>query len=68
MTSSYKDTTVVVNASVNSDLWHCRLGYMSEQKTKVLLSKGKLLGWNVKHSLCEAYSFSKQKEVRHSKV
>ena len=44
MTSSYKDTTVVVNASVNSDLWHCRLGYMSEKKTKVLLSKGKLLG------------------------
>ena len=43
MTSSLRDTVAVAEASTDTSLWHCRLGYMSEKGMKMLLSKGKLL-------------------------
>ena len=42
MTSSPRDTIVVAEASTNTNLWHRRLGHMSEKGMKMLLLKGKL--------------------------
>ncbi|KAL6328733.1 hypothetical protein AAG906_003750 [Vitis piasezkii] len=42
MTSCPRDTIAVVDASIDTSLWHCRLGHMSEKGMKMLLSKGKL--------------------------
>ena len=43
MTSSPRDTIAVAEASIDTCLWHHRLGYISEKRMKMLLSKGKLL-------------------------
>ena len=40
MTSSPRDTITVANASIDTSLWHHRLGHMSEKGMKMLLSKG----------------------------
>ena len=57
-----------IDAEVNSSLWHCRLGHMSEKGMKVMLSKGKLPELkSVEHSLCESCIFGKQKRVSVSK-
>jgi len=42
MTTNIIDTVAIVDASVNSKLWHLRLGHMSKKGMKVLLSKEKL--------------------------
>ena len=42
MTSSPRDTIIVVEASTDTNLWHRKLGHMSEKGMKMLLSKGKL--------------------------
>jgi len=42
ITSSSRDTIVVVEVSTNESLWHRRLGHMSEKGMKMLLSEGKL--------------------------
>ena len=59
----------VVDSNANSDLWHCRLGHMSEKRIRVLISKCKL-PWlkSIGHKLYESYIFRKQKRVSFSKV
>ena len=42
MISSSRDTIAVAKVSIDTSLWHCRLGHMSEKGMKMLLSKGKL--------------------------
>ena len=65
MTSSCKDTIVIAKASVDSDLWHCRLGHISEKGMKMLLSKGKLSRLkSIEHSLCKGCIFGKHKRIR----
>ena len=43
MTSESRDTISVADFSVDSKLWHRKLGHMSEKGMKLLASKGKLL-------------------------
>ena len=43
MTTNNRDIVAVAAMSVDSKLWHLRLGHMSEKWMKVLISKGKLL-------------------------
>ena len=43
MTSSPRDTIAVAEASTDTNLWHRKLGHMSEKGMKMLLSRGKLL-------------------------
>ncbi|KAF7151106.1 hypothetical protein RHSIM_Rhsim02G0128800 [Rhododendron simsii] len=64
MTQSIRDTVAVATASCDANLWHQRLGYMSEKGMKVLLSKGKLPRMKlVQFDLCEGCVFGKQKKV-----
>ena len=57
MTSCFKDTLAAVDAGLDSSLWHCKLGHMSEKGMKILLSNGKLSELkSVKHNLCESVS------------
>ena len=68
MISSCRDTLAVVDAAINSSLWHCRLVNMSEKGMKVLLSKGRLPEFkSVENNLCESSIFGKQKKVSFSK-
>ena len=54
---------------MSSDLWHYRLGHISEKGMKILHSDGKLQGLKiVDHNLCEGCNFGKQKKVSFSKV
>ncbi|KAE8718794.1 cytochrome P450 71A9-like [Hibiscus syriacus] len=56
-------------ADGKSNLWHKRLGHMSEKGMKTLLSKGKLLDLkNVDVRLCEDCIFGKQKKVSFAKI
>ncbi|WCJ44212.1 Retrovirus-related Pol polyprotein from transposon TNT 1-94 [Euphorbia peplus] len=58
----------VVSEVVNTDLWHCRLGHMSEKGIKVLFSKGLLPGLkSADLGLCEDCIFGKQKRVSFNK-
>ena len=41
MTSSPRDTIAVADASTDTNLWHRRLGHISEKGMKMLPSKGK---------------------------
>ena len=60
MTSSPRDTIVVANASTNTNLWHRRLGHISEKGMKMLLSKGKLLELkSIDFDMCESCIFGK---------
>ncbi|XP_065852126.1 retrovirus-related Pol polyprotein from transposon TNT 1-94 isoform X2 [Euphorbia lathyris] len=64
MTTNCKDTLEAIDAGVNSSLWHCRLGHMSEKGMKLMLSKGKLPDLKgVEHCICESCIFGKQKKV-----
>ena len=64
MTSSLRDTIAVVEASIDTSLWHCRLGHMSEKGMMKLLSKGKLSKLkSVDFDMCESYILGKQKRV-----
>ncbi|KZV19849.1 hypothetical protein F511_32761 [Dorcoceras hygrometricum] len=55
MTSSCRDTLAAVDTGANSSLWHCRLGHMSENGMKILMSNGKLPDLkSVEHKLYES--------------
>ena len=61
MTSSIRDTIAIADA--NANLWHQRLGHMSEKGMKVLLSKGKLPKLeSTDFNMCEGCIFGKQKK------
>ena len=63
MSSSLRDTIAVAEASINTSLWHRRLGHMSEKWMKMLLSKGKLPELkSVDFDMCESCILGKQKK------
>ncbi|PKI56333.1 hypothetical protein CRG98_023352 [Punica granatum] len=69
MTVNNHDNIALVSANSDADLWHCRLGHMSEKEMKQLCSKGKLPGLKiVELGLCEDCVFGKQKRVSFSKA
>ena len=69
VTSNLENIVVVVDADGKSNLWHQRLGHMSEKGMKTLLSKGKLPDLkNVDVGLCEDCIFGKQKKVSFTKI
>ncbi|KAE8695627.1 Potassium transporter 10 [Hibiscus syriacus] len=69
ITSNLENIIVVADADGKSNLWHQRLGHMSEKGMKTLLSKGKLPDLkNVDVGLCEDYIFGKQKKVSFAKI
>ncbi|KAE8676962.1 cytochrome P450 71A9-like [Hibiscus syriacus] len=69
VTSNLENIIVVANADGKSNLWHQRLGHMSEKGMKILLSKGKLPNLkNVDAGLCEDCIFGKQKKVSFAKI
>jgi hypothetical protein len=69
MTINIRDTTAFVDASVNSKLWHLKLGHMSEKGMKVLLSKGKLPALkSVESNICEGCILGKLNKVSFVKV
>jgi hypothetical protein len=54
ITTIIRETIDVTDESVDSKLWHLRLGHMSEKGMKVLLSRGNLLELKlVGSNLCE---------------
>ena len=68
MTSERRDTISVADSSVDSKLWHRRLGHMSEKGMKLLASKGKLPDLkSVDVGLCEDCIYGKHKRVSFSK-
>ncbi|KAE8689304.1 paired amphipathic helix protein Sin3-like 3-like [Hibiscus syriacus] len=57
------------SADRKSNLWHQRLGHMSEKGRKTLLSKGKLSDLkSIDVGLCEDCIFGKQKKVSFAKI
>ncbi|KAE8705011.1 Cytochrome P450 84A1 [Hibiscus syriacus] len=69
ITSNLENIIAVANADGKSNLWHQRLGHMSEKGMKTLLSKGKLPDLkNVDVGLCEDCIFGKQKKVSFAKI
>ena len=55
--SSCKSTVAVVDSATNSELWHNRLGHMSEKGMKILHSKEKLPKLKaIDYSLCKSSS------------
>ena len=69
MTSSPKDTIVVVEASTDTSLWHRRLGHISEKWMKMLLSGGKIPELkSIDFDKCESYILGKQNNVRFLKT
>ena len=68
MTSESRDTISIADSSVDSKLWHRRLGHMSEKGIKLLASKGKLPDLkSVDVGLCEDCIYGKHKRVSFSK-
>ena len=64
MTSSPRNTIVVVDASIDTSLWHRRLGHMNEKGMKMLLLKGKLPELkSIDFDMCESCILRKQKNV-----
>ena len=60
MTSSPRNTIAVVDASIDTSLWHCRLGHMNEKGMKMLLLKGKLPELkSIDFDICESYILGK---------
>ena len=69
VTSNLENIVTVADADGKSNLWHQRLGHMSEKGMKTLLSKGKLPDLkNVDVGLCEDFIFGKQKKVGFTKI
>ena len=67
--SNCRDTVAVADKTASTELWHHRLGHMSEKGMKVLHSAGKLPDLKaIDHSLCEGCIFGKQKKVSFSKA
>ncbi|TNV99076.1 hypothetical protein C5H24_12405, partial [Xylella fastidiosa] len=68
LTSHGSDTLAVVDSKESSNLWHYRLGHMSEKGMKVMQSNGKLPGLeSVDIDMCEDCIFGKQKRVSFQK-
>ena len=64
MTSSPRDTIAVAEASTNTNLWHRRLGHMSEKGMKMLLSRKKLPELkSIDFDMCESCILGKEKKV-----
>ena len=60
MASSPRDTIAIAKTSTDTSLWHRSLGHMSEKRTKMLLSKGKLLELkSVDFDMCESWILGK---------
>ncbi|KAE8713932.1 Detected protein of unknown function [Hibiscus syriacus] len=69
VTSNLENIIAVADVDGKSNLWHERLGHMSEKGMKILLSKGKLSDLkNVDVGLCEDCIFGKQKKVSFAKI
>ena len=69
VTSNLENIVAVADADGKSNLWHQRLGNMSEKGMKTLLSIGKLPDLkNVDVGLCEDCIFGKQKKVSFTKI
>ena len=69
VTSNLENIVAVADADGKSNLWHQRLGHMSEKGMKTLLSKGKLPDLkNVDVGLSEDFIFGKQKKVSFTKI
>ncbi|KAE8708014.1 E3 ubiquitin-protein ligase SINAT3 [Hibiscus syriacus] len=69
ITSNLENIIAVADADGKSNIWHQRLGHMSEKGMKTLLSKGKLSDLkNVDVGLCEDCIFGKQKKVSFAKI
>ncbi|KAE8735455.1 hypothetical protein F3Y22_tig00000340pilonHSYRG00428 [Hibiscus syriacus] len=69
VTSNLENIITVADVDGKSNLWHQRLGHMSEKGMKILLSKGKLPDLkNVDVGLCEYCIFGKQKKVDFAKI
>ena len=69
VTSNLENIITVAYADANSNLWHQRLGHISEKGMKTLMSKGKLPNLkNVDVGLCEDCIFGKQKKVSFTKI
>ncbi|KAL5739216.1 hypothetical protein ACOSQ2_028396 [Xanthoceras sorbifolium] len=69
VTSNLENIVAVANSDGKSNLWHQRLGHMSEKGMKTLLSKGKLPDLKaVDVGLCEDCIFGKQKKVSFAKI
>ncbi|XP_020242595.1 uncharacterized protein LOC109820809 [Asparagus officinalis] len=61
-TSHASDTLAIAADKESADLWHNRLGHMSEKGMKILHSEGKLIGIDsVEVGVCEDCIFRKQK-------
>ncbi|KAE8683538.1 hypothetical protein F3Y22_tig00111200pilonHSYRG00002 [Hibiscus syriacus] len=69
ITSNLENIIAVADADGKSNLWHQRLGHMSEKGMKTLLSKGKLPDLkNIDVRLCKDCIFGKQKKVSFAKI
>ena len=69
MASSPKDIIIVAEASTYTNLWHHRLGHMSEKRMKILLSQGKLPELkSVDFDMCEICILGKQKRLSFSRT
>ncbi|KAL5757477.1 hypothetical protein ACOSP7_020088 [Xanthoceras sorbifolium] len=69
VTSNLENIVAVADADGKSNLWHQRLGHMSEKGMKTLLSKGKLPDLKaVDVGLCKDCIFGKQKKVSFAKI
>ena len=67
--SNCRRTIAIADDTVSLNLWHYRLGHMSEKGMKMLHVNGKLQEMKeVDHNLCEGCVFAKQKKVSFSKV
>ena len=63
MTSSPRDTVAVAEASIDTSLWHHRLGHMNEKGMKMLLSREKLPELkSIDFDICESCILGKQKK------
>ena len=55
---------IAIETNENPNLWHKRLGHMSEKGMKVMHSKGKLPSlWSIEIDICEDYILGKHKRV-----
>ena len=69
MTSSPRDTIAIAEASIDTSLWHRRLGHMSEKGMKMLLSRGKLPELkSIDFDMYESCILGKQKNVNFLKT
>jgi len=69
MTTRFADIIVSIEAENQAQLWHCRLGHMSQKGMKILQSKGKLpKSKNVDLDICESCIPGKQKKLSFLKV